>query len=198
MRADTARGPIRSSPWNGGGFVPTNKRAAKDSQRAIFQNHFQCSENKGKSTKHDTSSGESGSEDSVFCLRGGEKMGSNYGANKVAHAEEGPIVQGIVERREVVPQLTRLQLCDEVEDQDRPLSGGGLRGGQQGNGLNMLNVEQSYAILQPLFGRVQSCMATALHGHAKQRVTMPRSVPITRGDQISATNVLNMEQASVD
>ena len=74
-------------------------------------------------------------------LRGGEKMGSNYFVNKEAYVAREPAIQGNVNKREVVPQLTRLQLCDEVKDQDRPLTCGGPLSGQQDEEPNMRNVE---------------------------------------------------------
>jgi hypothetical protein len=76
LRADTAKGFLSSSQWSGGGYAHYDRKAAEDSLQANFQSHFRCYENKGKSTKHYTSSRESGSEDSVFYLRGAIRWGA--------------------------------------------------------------------------------------------------------------------------
>ena len=183
LRAVTARWSISSNQWSGGGYSHYDREAAEDNPREDFQSNFRCSENKEKSKKHDASNAASGSDDSLFYLRGGEKIGSNSAVHNMAHVKGELAVQENAKRSEDAPRQKMLQLCDEVEDQDCPLTRVGPSSGQKG-GLKMMNVEQPLEEFQSIFGHHTMCMETAVSGYAEKGVTVPRSAPLNLCDKV--------------
>jgi hypothetical protein len=168
LRAVTTRHNIGLNQWRGGGggYSTYNGEAAEDISQPDFQSKFRCSENNGKTKQHNPSNVECGSADSVSYLRGDDTMGSNYVAHPLGHVERNLAVQGKDKRSEDVPRLERLQLCDEVEDQETMVPRGGSCGGKTA-GSTKINVEQHHVEVQPVCGQHATCGATVVNGCSK-------------------------------